>query len=65
VPTGGTTLLGVANRGNPYACKTVRDGREATTGISDEIIKGIKRIEMDALPVLGGDGTLTVPIGCF
>lgn len=57
LPRGGT-ILGAANRGNPYARKVMRDGKEVTIDVSDEIIKGIKRLELDALLVLGGDGTL-------
>jgi 6-phosphofructokinase 1 len=57
LPRGGT-ILGTANRGNPYARKIIRDGREVTIDVSDEIIKGIERLKVDALLVLGGDGTL-------
>lgn len=57
LPRGGT-ILGAANRGNPYARKVIRDGREVTIDVSDEILKGIERLKMDALLVLGGDGTL-------
>jgi len=59
LPRGGT-ILGAANRGNPYARKVMRDGKEVLIDVSDEIIKGIKRLEMDALLVLGGDGTLHI-----
>lgn len=59
LPRGGT-ILGAANRGNPYARKVVRDGREITIDVSDEIVKGIHRLELDALLVLGGDGTLRI-----
>ena len=59
LPRGGT-ILGAANRGNPYARKVIRDGKEIMIDVSDEIIKGIKRLEMDALLVLGGDGTLHI-----
>jgi phosphofructokinase-like protein len=59
LPRGGT-ILGAANRGNPYARKVIREGREEIIDVSDEIIKGIKRLEMDALLVLGGDGTLHI-----
>ena len=59
LPRGGT-ILGAANRGNPYARKVIRDGTEVMIHASDEIIKGIKRLEMDALLVLGGDGTLHI-----
>lgn len=59
LPRGGT-ILGAANRGNPYARKVLRDGKEVTIDVSDEIIKGIQRLKMDALLVVGGDGTLHI-----
>jgi len=59
LPRGGT-ILGTANRGNPFARKVIRDGREVTVDVSDEIVKGIERLELDALLVLGGDGTLHI-----
>lgn len=59
LPRGGT-ILGAANRGNPYARMVVRDGKEVTIDVSREIIKGIERLGMDALLVLGGDGTLHI-----
>lgn len=59
LPRGGT-ILGAANRGNPYARKVIRDGKEVTIDVSDEIVKGIERLKMDALLVLGGDGTLHI-----
>src|SRR5688572_12597246 len=57
LPRGGT-ILGSANRGNPYARKVIRDGKEVVLDVSDEIVKGIKKLKIDALLVLGGDGTL-------
>lgn len=59
LPRGGT-ILGTANRGNPYARNVIKDGREVTIDVSDEIVKGIQRLQMDALLVLGGDGTLRI-----
>ncbi len=59
LPRGGT-ILGAANRGNPYARKVMRGGKEVTIDVSDEIIKGIERLQLDALLVLGGDGTLHI-----
>lgn len=59
LPRGGT-ILGAANRGNPYARKVIREGKEVTIDVSDEIVKGIQRLKMDALLVLGGDGTLHI-----
>src|SRR5215217_2811833 len=59
LPRGGT-ILGAANRGNPYARKAVREGKDVILDVSDEIIRGIERLKMDALMVLGGDGTLRI-----
>ncbi|MBC7877163.1 MAG: ATP-dependent 6-phosphofructokinase [Anaerolineales bacterium] len=59
LPRGGT-ILGSANRGNPYARKVIRDGKEVTIDVSDEIVKGMKKLNLDALLVLGGDGTLHI-----
>ena len=59
LPRGGT-ILGAANRGNPYARKVIRDGKEVTIDVSEEIVKGIQRLGLDALIVLGGDGTLHI-----
>ena len=57
LPRGGT-ILGAANRGNPFGRKVVRDGKELTIDVSNEIIKGINRLNLDALLILGGDGTM-------
>jgi len=59
LPRGGT-ILGTANRGNPYARKVTRNGKEITIDVSDEIVKGIEKQKLDALLVLGGDGTLRI-----
>ena len=56
----GGTILGAANRGNPYARKVIRDGKEVTIDVSDEILKWIEHLKLDALLVLGGDGTLRI-----
>jgi ATP-dependent phosphofructokinase / diphosphate-dependent phosphofructokinase len=57
LPRGGT-ILGAANRGNPFARKTIQDGKEVTIDTSGAIIDGIKHQNLDALLVLGGDGTM-------
>jgi 6-phosphofructokinase 1 len=59
LPRGGT-ILGAANRGNPYARKVIRDGKEIILDVSDGIVRGIERLQLDALLVLGGDGTLRI-----
>ncbi len=59
LPLGGT-ILGAASRGNPYARKVIRDGQEVTIDVSDAIVEGIRKLNLDALLVLGGDGTLRI-----
>ncbi|MGA7194404.1 MAG: ATP-dependent 6-phosphofructokinase [Anaerolineales bacterium] len=59
LPRGGT-ILGAANRGNPFARKIIKDGKEVTVDKSDELINAMKQSGLDALLVLGGDGTLRI-----
>jgi ATP-dependent phosphofructokinase / diphosphate-dependent phosphofructokinase len=59
LPRGGT-ILGTANRGNPFARRVVRDGREVIEDVSDEVVAAIHRLDLDALIVIGGDGTLHI-----
>jgi phosphofructokinase-like protein len=59
LPRGGT-ILGTANRGNPFARKILRDGKEIVVDVSDEVTDAIKQLNLDALIVIGGDGTLRI-----
>ncbi len=59
LPRGGT-ILGTANRGNPFARKVVRAGKEVIEDVSDEIAAAIHALDLDALIVIGGDGTLHI-----
>ncbi len=59
LPRGGT-ILGTANRGNPFARKVIQAGKEVVLDVSDDIIAAIKNLKLDALIVIGGDGTLRI-----
>lgn len=59
LPLGGT-ILGTANRGNPFARKVMKDGKEIVLDVSDEVVAAIKKLELDAVIVIGGDGTLRI-----
>lgn len=59
LPRGGT-ILGTANRGNPFARKIIVDGQEQIVDASDDIARAIKAQKLDALVVIGGDGTLRI-----
>ena len=64
LPRGGT-ILGTANRGNPFARKVMRDGKEVVVDISGELVDAIKDLGLDAVIVIGGDGTLRVSMELF
>jgi len=63
-PRGGT-ILGTANRGNPFARKVMRGGKEVILDISDDLVAAIKKLKLDAVIVIGGDGTLRVSMELF
>jgi 6-phosphofructokinase 1 len=56
LPRGGT-ILGTTNRGNPFAYRVNNDGVDSVRDFSGEVIKNAKAIGLDALIVIGGDGT--------
>lgn len=56
----GGTILGTANRGNPFARKVVRDGQTIIEDISHLVIEGFQKLNLDGLIVVGGDGTLRI-----
>lgn len=64
LPRGGT-ILGAANRGNPFARKMVRGGKEIVEDVSDEIVADIRKRKLDGLVVIGGDGTLRIATELF
>ena len=55
----GGTILGTANRGNPFAYPVV-DERRATSTTRTRVIEMFHRLGLDALVVIGGDGTLAI-----
>ena len=56
LPRGGT-ILGTTNRGNPFAYCVNNDGQNTIRDFSGEVIQNAKTMGLDALIVIGGDGT--------
>ena len=56
LPRGGT-ILGTTNRGNPFHYKHVVDGKEVVEDISGQVIANAKKLSLDAVIVIGGDGS--------
>ncbi len=64
LPLGGT-ILGTANRGNPFARKIIVDGKEVVDDVSDDIVDAIHALDLEAVVVIGGDGTLHIASELF
>jgi len=57
----GGTILGASNRGNPFKWPSVDpDGRPIEVDRSDELIKALRDAGVDALVIIGGDGSLSI-----
>src|SRR5215470_6740615 len=56
LPRGGT-ILGTTNRGNPFAYKTMENGVETVHDYSSLCMDNARRLGIDAIIVIGGDGT--------
>ena len=54
------TVLGTANRGNPFAWREEENGNIVTTDYSKKVSGTLRRQGIDALIVVGGDGTLNI-----
>lgn len=59
----GGTILGTTNRGNPFAQKTLVGGREIVEDLSSIVVANIAELGLEALVVIGGDGSLTIGAG--
>ncbi|TFH66781.1 MAG: ATP-dependent 6-phosphofructokinase [Gemmatimonadales bacterium] len=57
----GGTILGASNRGNPFRwATTLPDGSVTEVDRSDELVAAFRRARIDALVVIGGDGSLKI-----
>jgi 6-phosphofructokinase 1 len=54
----GGTILGTINRGNPFAARISTS--EGTREYSDRVVETFHKMGLDALIVIGGDGTLGI-----
>ena len=58
--TGGT-ILGTTNRGNPFAKEIINDdGSKEEQDLSQQLIDGFKKNDIDALVAIGGDGSMSI-----
>jgi 6-phosphofructokinase 1 len=59
LPKGGT-LLRTTNRGNPFEYPIIGDGKVRCIDRSDEVIENIRKLGIDGIIAIGGDGTLRI-----
>ncbi len=64
LPLGGT-ILGAANRGNPFAQEVVVNGKKVVRDVSDDLVARIRELNLDAVIVTGGDGTLGAALDLY
>src|SRR6202023_3535734 len=59
LPRGGT-ILGTTNRGNPFHYEIEENGKTVLHDYSTTCCDNMRKLELDALIAIGGDGTLTI-----
>lgn len=64
LPIGGT-ILGTTNRANPFQYKVTHEEKSEVRDVSSEVINKIRSLHLDALIVIGGDGTLNIAYELF
>ena len=64
LPRGGT-ILGTTNRGNPFKYCTVENGVEVARDISDVVIANARKLGIDAVISIGGDGSQAIALALF
>ncbi len=62
LPRGGT-ILGTSNRGNPFSYPVKENGETVLKDVSQTVVDNFKTMGVDALVVVGGDGTLKIAQG--
>src|SRR6266850_5023900 len=64
LPRGGT-ILGTTNRGNPFKYCTIENGQEVIRDISQEVIGNSRKLGIDAVISIGGEGSQTIALELF
>ena len=64
LPRGGT-ILGTTNRGNPFKYKSVENGLEIVRDLGPQVVANARKLGLDAIIVVGGDGTQAIALQLF
>ena len=61
----GGTILGTSNRGNPLHYPVMTNGKPAFVDVTGTIIENIRKMKIDCLIAVGGDGTMKITQAVF
>lgn len=61
LPRGGT-ILGATNRGNPFSYPVEKNGVISQVDVSDRVVAAIAELGIEALIVVGGEGSLKIAL---
>jgi 6-phosphofructokinase 1 len=61
LPRGGT-ILGTSNRGDPFAYPVTENGRTVVKDVSAQLLENARKLALDALVAVGGDGTMKIAL---
>jgi ATP-dependent phosphofructokinase / diphosphate-dependent phosphofructokinase len=64
LPRGGT-ILGTSNRGNPFKYPIEENGVVVEKDVSPRMLENIVKLGIDALVLVGGDGTMKIALELF
>jgi ATP-dependent phosphofructokinase / diphosphate-dependent phosphofructokinase len=56
----GGTILGTANRGNPFEFQVKTEEGSKCVDISDQVVENFHKVGLDALICIGGDGSMRI-----
>jgi 6-phosphofructokinase 1 len=56
----GGTILGSTNKGDPFGFRRTVSGQKIEEDLSDKVVDNVERLGLDALVVIGGDGTMAI-----
>ncbi len=61
----GGTILGTTNKADPFNYPVEKDGKIVFEDVSDKVIEEIKKLKLDCLVAIGGDGTMKIAYKFF
>src|SRR5579859_3691022 len=61
----GGTILGTTNHGNPLSYRVQEKGEECVRDLSEQVLHNARKLGLDGLVVVGGDGTMKIALDLY